>query len=646
VPVPGVRHYRAMFDAGEHAGALQDLLLGNASALDAIVGEAPDVIGVMDTDFIIRYVNWTTPGLTRDEVVGKSVFNLVPPGYADVAREAFEKVMRTGIPASFETMYRGEHGVLIWMVRVGPILHADQVIGVVTINTDVTEQRRGEADRDRFFALSNDMLIVFAEGGTFKRVNPAFSEMLGFDIADLRGKPFIEFVHPDDLAATMTRFQLARSGDTTGNFENRYRRHDGTYRVLSWRGTVDPVTGDGYAVARDVTEQRAAEARLRHAEKMEAVGQLAGGVAHDFNNLMQAVLGSVDIALTESPSAIVAECLQEIVEAGQRAADLAKQLLMFSRRQALHRAPVDLNELIHGLMTLLRRLVPESVSIQLKAAARLNLLSADKSQIEQVIMNLCVNARDAMIEGGQLRIETDNVTLAEADCEPNASVKPGEFVRLIVADNGVGMSPEVLVRAFDPFFTTKEGQRGTGLGLATVYGIVQHHGGFIRASSELGKGSIFTVYLPSDGKVRTKPPLGNAPMAPVPHTGETVLIVEDEDIVRRSMRQLIERAGYRTFTAANGREALEVLNKHLDTIDIVVMDVVMPELGGPQAWEHMRTLRPNLAVIFVSGYAADHFRELIPASAEVLPKPFRAEELLQAIRRALGSVLRASVLPE
>jgi len=625
-----------MFELGRSLGALQVLLSAQGqTTLDAILGGASDVVGVMDTDFIIRYVNWTAPGLTRENVVGHSVFNLVPPGYVEIAREAFEKVVRTAAPASFETMYRNEHGVLIWTVRVGPILQADEVIGLVTINTDVTEQRRGEADRDRFFALSSDMLIVFTPDGRFKRVNPAFSEMLGFDFANLSGKLFIDFVHPDDVATTMAHFEAAQAGGLSGNFENRYRRRDGTYRVLAWRGTIDPVTGDGYAVARDVTDQRAAEGRLRHAEKMEAVGQLAGGIAHDFNNLMQAVLGSADIALSESPSPSVAECLQEIAEAGQRAANLTKQLLVFSRRQPLQREPINLNEVIHDLMKILRRWIPESVAIQLKMGARLNSLSADKTQIEQVIMNFCVNARDAMSDGGLLCIETENVTLTAQDCEATSGAKPGSFVVLRVTDNGAGMSPEVLERVYDPFFTTKGIHRGTGLGLATVYGIIQQHGGFIQAASELGRGTTFTVYLPSDGALTPKAGLSTSSIAPARSGRETVLIVEDEEVVRKTITQLVERAGYRTLVASNGREALDVLSKQLSAIDIVVMDVVMPELGGPQTWERMRALRPDLNVVFISGYADDHYRERIPASAEVVPKPFRAEDLLLAIRRKL-----------
>jgi PAS domain S-box-containing protein len=311
--------------------------------LDGVTGGSLDVIEVVDRELMLRYLNWTTPGLTREDAVGKSALELIPPGYKEIARDVFARVLRTGIGESFETLYRNDCGVLIWIVRVGPIRHEGAVIGLVTINTDVTEQRRGDVDRDRFFSLSLDMLVVVTREGLLKRVNPAFGEVLGYEMSDVIGKPFIDFVHPDDCAATMEAFGIVTTAlSTVDKFENRYRRSDGTYRAFSWRGTVDPLTGDSYGVARDITDQRAAEAQLRHAQKMEAVGQLAGGIAHDFNNLMQAVLGNVELALsTRASSPDVEEHLHEIAGAGRRAAELTKQLLVFSRRQPLHPVLID-----------------------------------------------------------------------------------------------------------------------------------------------------------------------------------------------------------------------------------------------------------------------------------------------------------------
>jgi two-component system, cell cycle sensor histidine kinase and response regulator CckA len=626
-----------MGGTARHGDTLAQWLSGDGlAALDGVTGGSLDVIAVVDRALNLRYVNWTIPELTREAVVGHSALDLIPPGYKDIARDVFTRTLHTGVGERFETLYCNEHGVQIWVVRVGPIHHDGEVIGLVTINTDVTEQRQADVDRDRFFSLSLDMLVVVTPEGLLKRINPAFSEMLGYDAVELIGKPFLEFVHPDERGRTVETFGAAKGGfATVDNFENRYRRRDGTYRVLSWRGTVDPLTGDAYAVARDITDQRATEAQLRHSQKMEAVGQLAGGIAHDFNNLMQAVLGNVELALlTATPSPGVQEHLHEIAGAGQRAAELTKQLLVFSRRQPLHPVLIDLNDLLQRLMKLLRRLLPENISIDVRAADGLASVSADPTQLEQVIINLCVNARDAMDSGGSLSIETDNVVIDERDCELSPWARPGRFVRLSVTDTGVGMTAAVRERAFDPFFTTKTTQRGTGLGLATVYGIVQQHGGLVHVYSEVGQGTTFKVYLPADDRVAQH--AGEPTMIEAaPQRGrETILVAEDEVVVRRPLIQLLESAGYRTLPAVNGLDAIRLLSEH-EAVGLVVLDVVMPELGGPQAWERMRQMRPDLRVIFTSGYADERYRELLPDGAEVLEKPFRAEELLGAIRRNL-----------
>jgi two-component system cell cycle sensor histidine kinase/response regulator CckA len=606
------------------------------ATLDALTRGAPEVLGVTDRDFIVRYVNWTAPGLARADTIGYSVFNLVPPGYQEVARECFERVLRTGTMASFETMFPGLDGVIIWMVRAGPIMHEGQVIGVLTISGDVTEERRAGADRDRFFSLSLDMLMVGTPDGIFKRVNPSFGEVLGYQVSELVGRPFLDFIVPEDIARTREAYEQVRAGKPVIHFENRYRRRDGSLRVFSWRGTVDPVTGDVYAVARDITEQRTTEAQLRHAQKMEAVGQLAGGIAHDFNNLMQAVLANVELALaTATPSPKVEQHLHEIESAGQRAADLTKQLLAFGRRQPLHRVPLDLNELMQGMLTLLQRLLPESIAIELRPGTALSSVSVDRTQLEQVILNLCVNARDAMENGGKLTLESANVNIDEHDCELHPWARPGRFVRLSVTDTGVGMSAEVRERVFDPFFTTKGQRGGTGLGLATVYGIVQQHGGLVHVYSEVDHGTTFKVYLPADERPSAPEPALSDRRVHRARGHETILLAEDGELVRSPVIRVLEGAGYRTLAAANGSEAIRILSENLEAIDLVVLDLVMPELGGPETWERMRALRPDLRVLFMSGYADSRCRGRLPPDAEVLEKPFRAQELLRRIREAL-----------
>jgi PAS domain S-box-containing protein len=605
------------------------------ATLDGLTGEALDVVGVVDRDLVVRYVNWTAKGLTREGVIGNSVLDLAPPGYVDLSRAAYEEVLRTGVGTRFETMYRNEHGVLIWVVRVGPIRHQGEVIGIVTISTDVTEQRREYADRDRFFSLSLDMLLVTTPDGRLKRVNPAFGEALGYGVSELVGHPFMNLVHPDDRARTTAAFETLLRGNPVTDFENRYLRRDGAQRVFSWRANSDPVTGDVYAVARDITDQRAAETQLHHAKKMEAVGQLAGGVAHDFNNLMQAVLANVELALAKaSPSAMLKEYLHEIAGAGRRAAELTKQLLVFSRRQPLHPVRIDLNGLLESLVNLLRRLLPENIAIDLRARPGLDSVNADPTQLEQVIINLCVNARDAMEGGGKLTIETENAVLDERDCEIHPWARQGRFVRLRVTDTGAGMTPEVLERVFDPFFTTKGSQRGTGLGLATVYGIVQQHGGMVHVESEVGRGTTFRVYLPAEDGPAIAIEKSSAPTTMRPHGRETILVAEDEELVRRPVVRVLEGAGYRTLAASSGIEAIRILRDH-PQVALVLLDVVMPEMGGPDAWERMRELRPDLRVIFASGYADERYRSRLPPDADVLEKPFHTEELLSRVRRRL-----------
>ena len=615
--------------------ALSRWLAGDGrAALDGITGEALDVIGVIDRSLTVRYLNWTVPGLTRETIIGNSVLDLVPQGYRELARATYTEALRTGAGARFETMYADGENLLIWDVRVGPIRCEGEVIGLIVVTNNVTEQRREQADRDRFFSLSLDMLIVLSPNGQIKRVNPAFGETLGYAVTELIATPFIDLVHPDDRARTRQTFDSLLRGARVVDFENRYGRKDGEYRVLSWRATGDPVTRDVYGVARDITAHRAIEGQLRQAQKMEAVGQLAGGIAHDFNNLLLAILANAELAKADVPQGSeTADYLSEIESAGSRAANLTNQLLAFSRRQPFRPVPIDLNALTRGLMKMLRRLLPENITIDLIPGHNLAAVSADPTQLEQVIVNLCVNARDAMERGGRLTIETENVLINSRYCEAHPWAKPGRFVLLTVTDTGVGMTAEVRERAFEPFFTTKGAQRGTGLGLSTVYGIVQQHGGMVYLYSELSEGTTFKVFLPSDGRLATD--VGDK-IEPAPPRGqETILLAEDEERVRKVVVQVLERAGYRAIAAPDGREAIRLLREHNEPVHLVLLDVVMPELGGPETWEQMRVLRRDLRVLFMSGYADDRYLTRLPPDAEVIGKPFRTEELLNRIRRKL-----------
>jgi two-component system cell cycle sensor histidine kinase/response regulator CckA len=605
------------------------------SVLDALTAGALDIIGVMDRDLIVRYVNRTAPGLTRQDVIGRSMRELIAPEDVELTHATFTRVLQTGIGARFEAMNRSNDEVFIWDIRVGPIHAGGVVIGLLAITSNVTEQRRAQADRDRFFSLSLDMLVVVSPSGCFKRVNPAFGATLGYDAAELVELPYIQLVHPDDRARSLETFDGALRGKPVTDFENRYRRKDGEYRVFSWRATADPITRDVYAVARDLTEQRRIEGQLRHAQKMEAVGQLAGGIAHDFNNLLQAILANTEHAMDSAPPPEVGDCLAEIEDAGRRAADLTKQLLAFSRGQPLSLVPVDLNQLLGGLVKMLRRLLPESISIDMIPGHDLASVNADTGQLEQVVVNLCVNARDAMERGGQLTIETSNVLINGRYCELHPWARPGRYVLLSVTDTGVGMTSEVRERAFEPFFTTKNIHQGTGLGLSTVYGIVRQHDGMIHVYSEPSQGTTFKIYLPACSRTVTESDDTIAALPPRGH--ETILVAEDEPRVRRVALQILQRAGYHTLAAANGAEAIRMLSERAEAVQLVLLDLVMPEMGGAETWAKMRALRPNLKVLFTSGYADQRYRRGLSGDIDVLEKPFRSEDLLARIRQALDA---------
>jgi CheY-like chemotaxis protein len=295
--------------------------------------------------------------------------------------------------------------------------------------------------------------------------------------------------------------------------------------------------------------------------------------------------------------------------------------------------PVDLNERLRGLMKMLRRLLPENIGIDLIPGRPLPSVNADPSQLEQVIVNLCVNARDAMEGGGRLTIETEHVSLNELYCESHPWAKPGRYVLLSVTDTGVGMTAAVRERAFEPFFTTKGANQGTGLGLSTVYGIVQQHDGMVHLYSEPGAGTIFKVYLPAHGRLAED--VGSK-LEPLPPNGqETILLAEDEEQVRNVVVRMLQRAGYRTIAVANGLDAIGVLRERPEPVHLVLLDVVMPGLGGPETWERMQGVRAGLRVLFTSGYAGDRYRQGLPVGAELLEKPFRVEELLRRVRKAL-----------
>jgi len=392
------------------------------------------------------------------------------------------------------------------------------------------------------------------------------------------------------------------------------------------------------AAVRDITERKHLEDQLRQAQKMEAIGQLAGGVAHDFNNLLTAIIGHAQLGMhTAEENSSIYKDIQEIEKAGQAAADLTRQLLAFSRKQVIRPQVMDLNQELEGMKKLLQRLIRENIDQQIKPSPELLRIMADPGQVEQVIVNLVVNARDAMPGGGRIILETANVELGKDYVNAHQGVKPGRYVMLAVSDTGCGMSEEVRKHIFDPFFTTKPEGQGTGLGLSTVYGIAKQHGGNIWVYSEEGHGTTFKVYLPvAETQEESERPTEDKS---TPRGSETILVVEDEEVVRKVAVRILSKWGYTVLEASNGRQALELLEEQNAAPDLLVTDVIMPKMGGEKLAEEYRRRFPGAKIIFMSGYTDGAMQQngLLMPGVELLEKPFTEPSLAQKVREVLDA---------
>jgi len=611
----------------------------DGAVLRSLTAHAPDAIFVLDLQERIQFINWAAGGLTIDGVIGTLVYDYVRVEEQALMRECFEAVRRTHKPGSYQNRYINpvDGSVSFWESRVAPVLQDGAAIGLVVISSDVTERRADAAQRELLFSLSLDMLCIAGFDGYFKRINPAFWKTLQYSSEELLGKPYIEFVHPDDVASTIAATRALEGGQDIVDFENRYRRRDGRYRTLSWRSTSEPVSGLIFAVARDVTERRALELQLRQSQKMEAIGQLAGGLAHDFNNLLLAIMvNTQSVQRSLGPDHGLAEQLTDISRASQRASDLVKQLLALGRRRPSHIVPLELNRALSELSTLVRRLIPENIDLSLLSAAEAMVVNADPAQLEQVLLNLCLNARDAMLDGGRLTISTEALWVAEGT-HSQLGLRPGSYAAIHVSDTGTGIAPEFLDRIFEPFFTTKAPGQGTGLGLATAYTIIEQQCGVLHFESELGVGSKFSAYLPLSQSAEAE---RSEARDRSPRSGHgTVLVAEDEDLVRSAVTMILQSAGYTVLGARDGLEALEILDAGAN-VRLVLLDIVMPKLGGPATLARIRERWPDLKVILSSGYKEGRTIGTVPHEVPLLEKPYRAEDLLKLLDQELSTELR------
>ncbi len=624
--------YRVLFEANPHP-------------MWVFHGPTLAVIAVNDT--AIRHY-----GYSREEFLRMSVEDFRPAEAVPVLREAVERVSRTGYELTALKLRRRDGTILDVECTWHTMSFAGEAV-VLVLARDVTDRVRAEAELRAIqgrleYVIASSPAVIYTMHGAAGDYAPTWisenvERVIGYSVAEaLTPDWWTERVHPDDFQRVMSELPLLQRRGRVLH-EYRFQHKDGGYRwILDEQRTLGEPNGEKHEIIGswvDITERRLLEEQFRQAQKMEAVGQLAGGVAHDFNNLLTAIMGYSELALQDlRPDDPLREDLAEIRKAAERAGSLTRQLLAFSRQQILAPRVLDLNAVVADIDSMIRRVVSENVDITTVLAPGLGHVRADPSQVHQVLMNLIVNARDAMPEGGNLTIETANADVDESHGHGMTTFPAGSYVVLAVSDTGIGMDERTQARIFEPFFTTKEQGKGTGLGLSMVYGIVKQSDGFIWVYSEPGRGATIRVYLPRVAEAAEDLPVAQA-AAPVVGGSETVLVVEDDDGVRGLTRTTLIRRGYRVLEATNGAEALRVSDAFQGTIALLISDVVMPGIGGPDLVHRLAPLRPDMRVLFVSGYtdlAVAHQGQIEPGTA-FLAKPYTSEALARKIREVLDA---------
>jgi PAS domain S-box-containing protein len=606
-------------------------------------------------------------GLGFEEMGGTGWTAIVHPDDLAQVSTRWAIAVASGSTYEAEMRLRAHDGSYRWhLSRAIPLRNADgEVSAWVGTNTDIEDRKQDEqrlehlnasleqqvalrtAERDRMWRLSKDVMLVAGFDGRVEAVSPAFGSLLGWSDSDIVGRNFLELVHPDDAAATELQMGSLGAGHYVYKFENRFRRKDGNWCLLSWSAAPDALFI--HAIGRDITadrekaeQMRRTELALQQSQKMETIGKLTGGVAHDFNNLLQIISGNLQLLEVHCEGKEVQRWIGNARSAVEKGAKLASYLLAFGRRQPLEPRVVKISRIVMGMEDMLRRSLGEEIEIELVISGGLWNTAVDVAQVENAILNLAINARDAMGAGGatagRLTIEANNAVLDDLYCRNHAEVAPGQYVMIGVTDTGAGMAPEVLRQAFEPFYSTKEEGKGTGLGLSMVYGFVKQSGGHVKIYSEAGQGTTVKIYLPRT--LAAEDALGPVvePSPPVGGT-ETILVAEDDEAVRTTVVEMLTDLGYRVLKAADAASALAVVESGVP-IDVLFTDVVMPgTLRSPELARMARERLPKLAVLFTSGYTENaivHGGRLDPG-VELLGKPYTRESLARRIRQVLAN---------
>jgi PAS domain S-box-containing protein len=677
-PVPVEYWVKPIFFEGEHRGAIctfiditerlnaRAKLVASEAEFRTFAQAMPNQVWASQPNGLLDWFNervYEYSGFAGGELEGNGWAKMVHPDDLPAAIERWNAALAAGENYETEFRLRGADGDYRWhLARAVPIRLEDGApIRWIGTNTDIDDQKTASAalaamnatlerrvaaeaaERDRLWQTSQDLILVAQPDGKITAANPAWLNVLGWHPEEIIGKNALEFAHPDERTSADAVLADAVKAPLA-SYESRARHKDGTYRWISW--VASPSEGLVYATGRNVTDERAAAAELavaqealRQSQKMEAVGQLTGGIAHDFNNMLTVVVGSLELLGRQlsNGDARAQRYIDAATEASRRAALLTQRLLAFSRQQALQPEAIDVNKLVASMSDLLRHSLGGDVQLETVLAGGLWRTHADPNQLENIILNLAVNARDAMPDGGHLTIETQNAHLDERYAAAHLGLTPGQYVLLAVTDTGTGMPAEVVEKAFDPFFTTKPVGKGTGLGLSQVYGFVKQSGGHVKIYTEQGDGTTIKIYLP---RLRGAALVDHAEEESVGlvlgDDREVILVVEDEPGVRQFSVDALNELGYRVLEAEGGATALQLLQQHPE-IMLMFTDVVMPEMNGAKLAEAARALRPDLKILFTTGYtrnAVVHNGKL-DEGVDLIGKPFSLEALATKIRSVL-----------
>ncbi len=592
---------------------------------------------------------------TAGYIIGKTMWDVFPCDEADKRFTALSEVIHTKKKKLIEVRVPRSDGDRYYMTTITPIPDADGKTTVfVCSSKDITERKQAEDAirkseerfRNLFMSMSDGFYlseVIYDDKGEpydyrYLEINPAFERILGLNRDQIIGKTYKEIVPVDTTHWLDTYFTVAKTGKPLF-----YEFDSSEYNTKFETYSYQPEKGKVTVLVRDISERKRVEAereklqaQLTQAQKMESVGRLAGGVAHDFNNMLGIILGHAEIALERISldDELHAE-LEEIKRAAERSADLTRQLLAFARKQTVAPRVIDLNAIVEGMLNMLRRLIGEDIHLDWIPGKEVASLKIDPSQIDQILANLCVNARDAISGNGRITIETDNAAIDSGYCIQHTYAVPGDYVMLAVSDNGCGMNQDTIGHLFEPFFTTKETGKGTGLGLATVYGVVKQNQGFINVYSEPGLGTTFRIYLPQY-TVKTATPSEQKSLQ-AERGSETILLVEDELAILNITMKMLSRRGYNVLTATTPGEAISIAREHTGQIDLLMTDVVMPEMNGRELAKNILSIYPNIKRLFMSGYTADVIAHhgVLDEGVQFIHKPFSIKDLEVKLREVL-----------